>query len=52
MHLEELIDELQKAQRFIPDDSTVYLHYDWEEIEVYGISVRSLGEGEYEVMIE
>lgn len=52
MHLEELIDELQKAERFIPEDSTVFIYYDWDEIEVFGVSVRVLWNGEYDVIIE
>ena len=52
MYLCELIEELQKAQKFIPDDSTVIINYDDQEIEVFGVSVRLLGEGEYEVILE
>lgn len=52
MHLEEIIEELEKTRRFIPEDSTVLIHLQGDESEVFGVSVRILGDGEYQVIIE
>lgn len=52
MYLEELIAQLQKTQTTVGGDSKVYIHYEGEEIEAFGISVRIVDIDDYEVVIE
>jgi len=52
MNVSELIEQLQKVQKTVWDTPNVYIHYDGQEIETYGVSVRILWPEEFEVVLE
>lgn len=53
MNIQEFIIHLEKTKLVVGGEAPVILHYDHnDEIEVFGISVRAVDEGDFEVIIE
>lgn len=52
MYIDDLINQLQKARKAIWEEAEVFLYVDDVELEIFGVFIKYVEDGHYEVVIE